>query len=305
MKLSNSFMSSLKKNIKALCMVNIASYLVFGTDNILISTFTGLSNVFIYTNYNTIIGLVNKLFHNVFDSMRASVGNYMITESKEKTYGLFQRIFFLNFAVTCYTTVSMLTCFNDAITIWLGKKYIWPIITVAILVTNNYMRYIQQASAVFRNAAGIYTPYSLYKFMPIIEGSINLLFSIMFVVIFPENKATGIFIGTSVSTIFFTIYGIHALYRYYFVDYRMRTYFIKYLWYFLTTIVLAILSLNMSKAIVNWLNIKSMIIVLIIDLFVALIVSLSGIIIIFRKNEELAFYIKLFLKVLRGVEIYE
>lgn len=294
--LSKEFLDTLKKNIKALCMSNIASYLVFGTDNVLLSGFVGLGSVFIYTNYNTIINLINQLFHNVFDSMRASIGNYMITETKNKTYELFERIYFLNYVVTCYTTVSMFTCFNDAITIWLGKQYIWSIEIVAILVLNNYMRHIQKASAVFRNAAGIYAPYPMYKFMPLIEGMINLIASVMLIEFFPGHKVLGVFLGTMISTVFFTGCGIHALYRYYFVEKTIRAYFAKYTEYFIVTVIFTILSSVLSKYLINCLNIESMLVVLIIDFAVALFVSFGGIVLIFRKNQNFIFYKTMILK---------
>ena len=47
--------SSITKNVKAIVLQNIGNYLVFGTDNIIISSFISVAAVGLYSNYNMLI----------------------------------------------------------------------------------------------------------------------------------------------------------------------------------------------------------------------------------------------------------
>ncbi len=215
-RLSKAYMSRFMENVKALCISNLSTYLVFGTDNLLLSRYVSLSSVFLYSNYTLIINFVNRIFHNIFDSFRASIGNYMITESKEKVYALFNEVFFINYLITSFTTVSLFLCFNNTITIWLGEEYTFGIACVAVLCLNNYLRHIQSTSTVFRQAAGLYNPYPFYRYWSLVDGIVNLAASLLLIAVL-ENKVLGVFLGTTISTaVVFTLSSVHALFKYYF-----------------------------------------------------------------------------------------
>lgn len=288
-RLSKEFISKFKSDVKALCIVNIASYLVFGTDNLLISKYVNLDSVFIYSNYNTIISTVNKLFHNIFNSAQASVGNYMIVEGKEKSYDLFENIFFINFLITCYTSVSLITVFNSFMEIWLGKEYILPLGTVAILIYNNYSRFILQTSSIFRNAAGIYNPYQFYKYWALVEGAVNLFASLILIYVLRGNEILGIFLGTSVSTIITSIVGPQALFKYYFGVEKLKKYICYYFIYLFLTVGYSVVSLFLYKIFHvenTWIN-------TIIALVISAIIPNVFNMIIFRNSNSMNYFKKL------------
>ena len=284
--LSKEFIAKFKGNVKALCVANIATYLVFGTDNLLISKYVSLGSVFIYSNYNTIISMVNKLFHNIFGSAQASVGNYMVTESKENTFELFKNMFFMNYLVTCFTSVSLLVVFNSFIEIWLGKGYILSLGIVAILVFNNYARHILQTSSVFRNAAGIYDPYRFYKYWGLVEGTVNLISSLILIHVLVGQELLGIFLGTSISTVITSIVGPHALFKYYFGIEKSKTYIRDYWIYLLLTVGYAVISIaicNLLFVANAWLN-------MIIALGIALIIPNASNAYLFRNSSSMLYF---------------
>lgn len=297
-RLSKEFIRKFKNDVKALCVVNIASYLVFGTDNLLISKYVNLSSVFIYSNYNTIINTINKLFHSIFNSAQASVGNYIVIEGKEKSYELFENMFFVNFLITCYTSVSLITVFNNFMELWLGKEYILPIGIVAILIYNNYSRFILQTPSVFRNAAGIYSPYRFYKYWGLIEGVVNLFASLLLIHVLKGQKILGIFLGTSISTVITSIVGSHALFKYYFGIEKLRKYIYDYFLYLFLTIGYSVISLFLCKIfyIENaWIN-------TIIALGIAALIPNIFNVVIFRNSYSMNYFKKLFLKKLENVK---
>lgn len=150
-------------------MMSISGFAVFGTDNMLLTYFVGLGAVTIYGNYTTIINMVNTTFNSMLSNMKANVGNYLVTETKEKSYTLFKNLFFINFLITGFTSVATFTLASEFIKFWMGEKYVWSIWILAVLVFNMFSRYILEAAGVFINGAGMYNPYPLYKYISLIE----------------------------------------------------------------------------------------------------------------------------------------
>ncbi len=245
--LSDEFKRTFKENVKALCLINIASYLVFGTDNLLLSRYTDLTQVFIYSNYTAIFAVVNQIFHGTFQSMQASVGNFMIVEGREQAHGLFSKLFFMNFLVTSYTSTAMLSLFSDAMAWWMGQDYVWSMTITAVLVFNNYSRYISQAAGVFKNAAGLYSPAPVYKYLPLLEGGINMAVSLFFI-LGCRLGVLGVFLGTSISTVVTTVACPYAVYKYYFQCGAGR-YIAKYFQYTGLTILYCILSVGIHRCV--------------------------------------------------------
>lgn len=286
-KLPSEYMNKFKKDVKALCVSNISTYLVFGTDNLLISTFVSLGSVFIYSNYNTVIMTVNKLFHNIFNSTQASVGNYMVVHGKDKAYDLFEKMFFANYMITSFTTVSLLTMLNSFMVIWLGEKYTWPIAVVAVLVLNNYLRYIGQTVSVFRNAAGIYSPYIFYKYWGIVEGAINVGASLLFIQFFKGNEIVGVFVGTTISTVLvYATTGPHALFKYYFGIKKIKRFIQRYVVYTGLTIIYVFISLGSLYV----LNISNIYLKFFVSSVISLLVPNLLNIALFYKTEEFTYF---------------
>lgn len=282
-KLSKEFMDTFIGNVKALCVVNISSYLVFGTDNLLLSKYADLTAIFIYSNYSVILAAVNQVFHAVFNSMQASIGNFMVVEGKEKSYDLFKKIFFINFLITSYTSVALVTLYNDAMEFWMGKNYVWPLVIVACLVFNNYLRYIGQGIGVFKNAAGLYNPYPAFKYLTLMEGTVNIVASLFFILVC-KMGVLGVFLGTSVSTLVNTVAVPHAVYKYYFGT-GFFDYVRKYIQYLMLTVLYCIMSLVVCRLVKTDIIILNLAIGLVVSFLVPL--GLSSL--LYCKTEEFAF----------------
>lgn len=256
--LSKDYMKKLFENIKALFIIKIAYFCVAGTDNILLSTFVSLTSVAIYANYISIISIINKAFNTVFDKARASIGNYLETENIDKSYGLFRKMFFVNFVFTSYTCMCMFILMNEVITVWLGSDYVWSVGIVGILACNNYFRYILQSCEAFRGAAGLYSPKSFVKYLSLIEGIINLIVSVFLIKAF-NMGIYGVFIGTFVSTFVSTIGVPWIVYRFLFKK-PLIQYYILYLKYGAGGLLATSISYFIFKLISvenPWLNILS------------------------------------------------
>lgn len=219
------------KNIKALFLHNIAKYCVFGTDNILISIFTNVKTVGLFSNYSLIIGQVQSLAAIIFESIGSSVGNLIAVESDEKKYTIFKITYFINFwiySVACIVLYDIMTPF---ISLWIGKKFLLDKITLILLLVNFYITGLRASIMVFKTGAGIFDE---DKYMPLIESTINLVASI---ILGKTLGLIGVFLGTMISTILTVFWNAPRLVYKNVFNKPVRSYFIKYIYYLMIMLI--------------------------------------------------------------------
>ena len=104
----------------------LGGIIVTSTDNILISIFSGISLVGIYSNYVLIINTVSSLIMQMINSITASVGNLIVSSDEEKTLIVFKRIFFINAFITQVFTIAFALLLNSFVYIWLeiGRAHV-------------------------------------------------------------------------------------------------------------------------------------------------------------------------------------
>lgn len=260
--LTKEYIHNLVNNVKALFITRVAYFCVSGTDNILLSSFVSLSSVAIYNNYVTILNLFNNTFNMIISKARSVIANYMVLNEIENSYMLFKRIFFVNFIITSYTSIGIFVVCNEVICVWLGEGNTWPLLIIGLLVYNNYSRYILQTCEAFRGAAGLYSPRPFVKYVSLLEGIVNLVFSLIFIKIL-DNPIIGIFLGTSVSTIVSTITVPWIVYHFLF-KISLFEFYILYFKYFLVMIITLFISNSIFQMVLvesHLLNVVSGIIV--------------------------------------------
>lgn len=232
------------KNAKAIFIVNIAVYCVFGTDNILLSLFVGVTSVGLYSNYFLLINTVNGLIGQVFQSVKASFGNFLIEKSMKEAYEVFEILYFVSFWILTFCSASLMVLLNPFIELWLGKELLFPMVAVVILILNFYLRGMTNAIEIVRNAAGLYSPYPFFKFWALIEGIVNLILSTILSVPLKMGML-GIFLGTSISTMITVCVLPWNVYKYVF-KMPSKVYYIKYCKYIIFTGIVVTFSYYIS-----------------------------------------------------------
>lgn len=192
-KLDNATFQDIIKKVKALFFHKIGSFVISGTDNIIISKFLGLITVGLYSNYYMIINALQTLFTQVFTALTPSVGNLLIEDDKKKNYHIFQKIRFINFWIACFVGVGIFIVMDSFITIWIGKKYILSSFILIVLVINFYQTMMRASYTIFKEAAGIFYE---DRYIPLLEALMNIFASIILVKIF---GLAGVFMGTIIS----------------------------------------------------------------------------------------------------------
>ncbi len=199
-KLSKNESKLIFRHVRAAFSHKFGGVVVNSTDNILISSFIGVLWVGIYSNYLMLINIVNSLISQFFTAITASVGNLATTDDKEKCYNVYHKILFLNFWIYGMCTICLLFLLNPFINMWLGEKYTLDFSIVLVLVINFYISGMRQSTITYNSTLGLFW-HDRYK--PWFEASINLVASIY---ILKKYGLIGVFLGTTISTIFTSLW---------------------------------------------------------------------------------------------------
>lgn len=231
-------------NVKAIFLHNIGTYCVFGTDNLLISSFVGLTKVGLYSNYTMIISQLSSLLTPVLNGIGASIGNLIATESKEKSYQIFNITYLINFWIYSFSVIFLYNLLEPFINWWLGEGLLLDKLAFIFILVNFYLTGLRGAINTFKSKAGIFTN---DKYVPIIESIINLASSIILVKYF---GLAGIFIGTTISTISIPLWTQSKLVYNKVFDKSVLEYFKKYIFYVILTLVTGIFTTTICNALV-------------------------------------------------------
>ena len=273
----NDFLT-IKKNVFELVGSKLGGILVNGTDNILISTFVGLSTVGIYSNYAMIATAVNLLQGKITSATVASIGNFGATEKNEKADNLFRLHFFVNFVINFSCSVVLLNLYNPFITLWLGKDYTFLFPVVLVIVINNFIYQVRQTALSFINGFGAFR-FSGIK--SVVEGIINLLLSLSLMYFFRLGIE-----GTLLATIFTSIFisGWFEIYQVY--HFKLQIAFSKILSFVSLRVVIGIGGLIGIHFLISMLALKASWINIIITAVLTEILALVMISIFFGFTKE-------------------
>lgn len=111
------------KDLGALFIYKVESVVLKATDNIVLSSFIGLSIVGLYSNYLLFYTTIKTFLSKLYESVKASMGNLFAVESTEKKYKFFEIMNFL--AILLYGTagVGVAVESNELIECWIGREY--------------------------------------------------------------------------------------------------------------------------------------------------------------------------------------
>lgn len=223
--------SNLIMNVKAIFLHNIGTYCVFGTDNLIISSFLGLTTVGLYSNYTMITNQLSTLLMSVLKGIEASVGNLIATESKEKSYKIFNVIYLINFWIYSFGVILLYNLLEPFINWWLGDGLLLDKLSFIFILINFYVSGLRSSINTFKSKAGIFTN---DKYIPLIESVINLCSSIILVKYF---GLAGIFMGTTISTVTLPLWIQSKLVYNKIFDKSVLEYLKRYIFYIMLTIV--------------------------------------------------------------------
>ena len=288
-KLDKKIEKDIFKKVKALFFHKIGSFIVLGTDNLIISRYLGIITVGLYSNYYMIINALNTLFSQALTALTPSVGNLLVEKKTKKNFEVFRKVRFINFWIATFTSVALLIIMNSFITIWIGEAYLLSNLVLITLVINFFMTMMRNSYSTFKEAAGIFHE---DRYVPIIESFVNIVASIILLKYF---GLAGVFMGTIISGLILWCYSYP---KFVYKKLFCRSY-LSYIKETISYIILFILILIISYKISNIYTFYNIWVQLLYNIIVSLIIPNIILLIIFYKNDNLKYYYRLFKKLVK------
>ena len=282
-KLDSKTEKDIFQKIKALFFHKIGTFIVSGTDNIIISKYLGLVTVGLYSNYYMIINAVQTVINHIIQATRASVGNLLVTESKTKQYDIFNKIRFVNFWISCFSSICIFVIIDSFITIWIGYKFVLPTKVLLVLVINFFIVSSRSTYGAFKEAAGIFYE---DRFVPIIESLLNIVLSIIFV---KKFGLMGVFMGTIASGLVLWCYSYPKYVYNKLFGRKISDYIKETIYYFIIFILIAGFTYSLAILI----SFDNVYLQFISNVLIALIVPNVIMLLLFSKDENFKYFINI------------
>ena len=262
--------------IKGLLFHKIGSFLVLGTDNIIISSFLGVVQVGYYSNYRMIIYSVLETINQGFAAITSSIGNLLIRRDKDKNFEVYKKIDFFNYWISVFSSVAIFIIIESFVRIWLGDGFILSRLVLVVLTINFYLSSIRCPMNSFKEAAGIYHE---DRFIPLIESLINIVSSIILLKFF---GLAGVFMGTILSSFILHFYSYPKYVYKRLFNKSYLSYFVHFFKKFIIMIIILVITYFMSLVFI----VDNNLLQLFINMAMALVIPNLIFIIIFRKKKE-------------------
>lgn len=281
-KISETKLKELIQNIKAIVLHKIGSAVILGTDNIIISMNLGVYWVGLYSNYYLLINSITSIINQMFNSITASVGNLLLDKNQSKKEEIFNKINFFNYWIISVFSICIFVSIESFVKIWVGHKFLLPYNTVLILIFLFYVMNMRNAVLVYKSAAGLFKQ---DKYKPIVEGILNIIFSLVLVRIF---GISGVIFGTLLSVICTSLWiEPFIVYKYIFKK-SLYIYCNTYIKYFLVFLINLFFTTKITMMIANHFYYSEFFNFIILSLSSFAISNLT-LILIFRNKKEYQF----------------
>ncbi|MDV5102905.1 oligosaccharide flippase family protein [Clostridium perfringens] len=246
--------NNINKNIRAMFLHNIGGYLVFSTDNILISSFINVSTVGLYSNYTMIIGQLSGLLSPVISGIGAGVGNLIATENEEKIYEIFKTTFFISFWIYSFATIFLYNLLEPFINWWIGEGYLLNKFVFLVVLFNFYINGMRSVIGTYKSKAGLFVQ---DKYMPALEGVVNLVISLILI---KYLGLVGVFLGTTISTLIIPFWNQPRIVYKELLKKSVSKYFITFLVYLMIMLGVGWVTSNICNSIVSGYSFTSLIV---------------------------------------------
>ncbi len=198
-KISNEQLKHIKKQIVGLMIGKINVVVRNSLDNVFISSFMGLLIVGMYSNYYMIISSVMAFIDIISVSLVAGIGNRIVTETKEKNYVEFDRLYFCIQWITGICAICVCCLIQPFISIWAGDDFLLKDMMAIISGLYVLIGKINLIGGVYSSALGLWWEMRIYSMVDI---PINIFMNWFFVY---KWGAYGIILATIICMIVYDI----------------------------------------------------------------------------------------------------
>lgn len=176
--LSKPEQKDIMSRVGALIGNKIGGVVFTSVDSIVISAYLGLDILGKYGNYYTIFTAVYAIFSTAYTAIQSTVGNSLVSKSKEENYSLFRKLFTGNAVLTCFCTCCFVFLYQPFMRLWVGEKNLLPFVIPSLLALYYFVKGARRICFMFKEAAGMWRETWL---MPYLSVALNLGLNILLV----------------------------------------------------------------------------------------------------------------------------
>ncbi|MBE5892155.1 MAG: sugar translocase [Lachnospiraceae bacterium] len=167
---------SIFKNVRDLMIYKVSGVLVNGTDNIIITYFSGLVVTGVSSNYTLLVNTLTTLLNQIFDGVTASLGNLNAVETKDKRFSILNMMSLLNFWLFGWGAIGIIFVSDDMVTLLFGSGYVLDMKIPIVLALNFYTVGMMNAIWNFKHTMGMFR---YGRFVQFGTALCNLVFSLI------------------------------------------------------------------------------------------------------------------------------
>ncbi|MBL3716202.1 oligosaccharide flippase family protein [Lactococcus garvieae] len=280
-KLEPEILQRFKKQIYGMFYHNIGTFIVMGSDSLIITKFLGLTTMGLYSNYSLITGNLSGLLMAALGGLTASIGNLLTEKNVNKSFDVYKNISFATFWIFSTFSAAILLTMQPFVLVWLGDKFTLSFPVLIMIVLNFYILGMRKPIRLFQDAAGIFYE---NRHIPVIGAALNLGLSLLFI---NFMGLAGVLLGTFLSTLIlygysFPKYIYSPLFGRPISDYVVEQ--VKYLSVFVLLLLLSSLSTLLLNQLSNsWLNLA-------LSLILALILPNGLLLLLYHRKPEFRYF---------------
>ena len=235
-RISSDDIEVVKKTVKGVFLSKLGSVIYLSAGNIIISKMFGLDKLGVYSNYYYVITILLGCFAILHNSLRPTLGNCILTDSKEKIYERLINITHIYTWLSFVAACGMLCLYQEFVYLWAGKSFLLPTVFVFLFTGLFYMDRLCCVPTLFVEASGLWYEsrliYLLASFIVIVGG----------VVLSHFIGLSGVPLSYMTSSILVCVAGyVIVLFRHFFKDDNIRRY--RYLGFMLKNAVFQLISM--------------------------------------------------------------
>ncbi|MCM1062948.1 MAG: oligosaccharide flippase family protein [Eubacterium sp.] len=166
------------RNIKAGLLYKIGSVIYNSGDSMIISYFLGAAVLGVFNSYYYILSALFMVLGAIYTPMIPSIGNSIVTDSKEKNYSDFLNLTYVYNWLIGWCTICLLCILQPFMRWWLGEEMLLDHTCVIFFVIYFYVFRMRDIIGIYKDAAGQWVK---DQYRPIIGGVANIILNIVFV----------------------------------------------------------------------------------------------------------------------------
>lgn len=180
----------------------IGSIVVVSSDNILLSIFTNLVTVGMYSNYTVLTNAITKIMQTISSAITPSIGQLGVEGDSKKNTEIFLELSFVIYTISTFAFFLFYGYITPFVIIWLGKSNTFSNNLTWLVSINLWLSLIRVPSWMFADSFGLQW---VQRWKAVFESIINLIMSLVFLIVF-NLGIEGVILGTITSTLLTVIW---------------------------------------------------------------------------------------------------